>query len=265
MKILLVEDSDEQRSVFSLFLRTMGHEVVECCSAADVMLAEDCEVSLVDPLTYAFAADGKTVSFPVRSFSSFQAFGPRRTRDDFSGVDPLSAYTLSTPRSVGVGQSAMNILVDSEELVLRYVSGFGVAAAIHNDSQRFADSTIEADVRFDTTDSSIRSAMNIEWFFDSLNRYSLFVQHDVDSASLDFLVGGVNTRTSAPFTVDSNVTYRLRMETEGTSRVKGFIDDVMFFDVPVDLSGFPVRASPTLSGNAKAAPMDLRFDNLVVR
>ena len=68
MKILLVEDSDEQRSVFSLFLRTMGHEVVECCSAADVMLAEDCEVALVD--RHLPDGDGVTLacSLPGRVF-----------------------------------------------------------------------------------------------------------------------------------------------------------------------------------------------------
>ena len=74
--------------------------------------------------------------------------------DDFSAASPLLNYTVQTPRGP---QNTMDVLIAGEELVFHYTGGFGVAAAIHQNTYAINDTSISADVRFDTATSFIVS------------------------------------------------------------------------------------------------------------
>jgi len=46
--VLLVEDDPDQRRVFSLVMRSRGHEVIECATIAEARAAAPCDVAFVD-------------------------------------------------------------------------------------------------------------------------------------------------------------------------------------------------------------------------
>lgn len=187
--------------------------------------------------------------------------------EDFSSPNPLAAYTLLNPYADG----PLVIGIDNEALLYTNTSaGLGSAATVYNGTLEFRDTGLEADIRFERPDASLRSAMAIEWSDGApkKNRISWFFQLDEQRAYLFIRINGTDIApASTPVTILPNVTYRLRLEVNDNNRIKGYFNGVLIMDRSVDLSGLPLTLSPTFLGNSyPSTPLsNFRFDNALVR
>ena len=184
--------------------------------------------------------------------------------EDFSGADPLAQYTVFNYRD------PFSIFVENEELVYRQPGyGFSAAAALHNNALEFRDTSFEADLRFETSNSNLRTRMGIEWCTEPLfdHRIHWGLQHDEDVGAFEVFINGTNVTgvVTFPVTVEPNVTYRVRLDVEGNNKIKGYVDGNLIFDRTIDLSGLPQFMRPAFHGNSHAGSLDQHYDNAIIQ
>lgn len=208
--------------------------------------------------------------------------------EDFSGTDPLSAYTVDN----GVaGNEPYNISITNEELVLASTQRrFSVTDIMYNTAFDFRNSSFESNLRFDTPNALLRSASEIFWTsdptgsLDSHGQYfiALTLQLDERRVYLSWGLGAGNPRGNrwVPWVPSGpNEDYRVELEIEevpGTSRptilaLKGYVDgtEVIGFneeELGIDMSGFPPILYPSFRGATHASsPISHVYDDAVIR
>lgn len=187
--------------------------------------------------------------------------------EDFSGADPLADFTLENPPAPSGGQSAMTIGINDQALTFDHLSGFGVANALTATTHAFADTSVEAQVRIETSISpEPRGFAAIGWADGSTSQgYILFgLQLDEDRAYIFAGEGSVSDYAAASLAVAPNTTYLLRLGVTLPNLIEGYVDDQLVVSLVFDLSLFPAQMNLALGGNSYPS-LRLRHDNLVLR
>jgi hypothetical protein len=190
--------------------------------------------------------------------------------EDFSGTNPLTNYTVTNPWGSGPGFKSIGI--SNQQLAwVNNPAGGALASVIYNrQNLNVANTSLEADVQF-VTSAALRSNMGIGLFGDTSYpgvRIQLGLQLDDQRAALSVVndFGGINNTVSNGYPLAPNQTYRIRLEIEGATRVRGYIDGSLVVDVQQDLSSFPAQMFPGFVGNAYGwYPETQLYSNVIAR
>lgn len=185
--------------------------------------------------------------------------------DDFSGPSPLSKYIIENP-SPGP-HNPMVIAVNSGELTMDYITGFGVVGVNLGEKHAFLNTVIECDIRFESPlgfDS--RSSGGIAWVNGSsaTGYLAIGLQLDEDLVYIFAYDGAVSNLTAGFLPLDRGVNYRTRLEVEAPGTIKAYVNDVLVTSLAYDLSLLPAEMNPNMGANAQNT-LRIVHDNFLVR
>jgi hypothetical protein len=172
--------------------------------------------------------------------------------EDFSGPNPLGAYTVNNPISAGYSAYS-SISIINQTLVFRDSLGFAVANVVSNRTLNWQDSSLQSSIKF-ATNPALRNLMGIFWVSGTPGQsyISWDLQLDEKNAYLIIVLNGklLAFQPVAYPALQPNQSYVMRLDIEGNQKVRGYIDDVLVLTANVDLSGFPPLQNIAFGGDS---------------
>ena len=200
--------------------------------------------------------------------------------DDFSAPNPLAAYTVVNPLG---NNYPFTISTASQALVYTNTApGLAFALTAHNGLVAYRNTQFEADLRFNTDNTYLRSAMAIAWTSLSpvwSERIVMSLQLDEKRVVLGWGSGTSGADRRYAYPLQPNQTYRTVLAVEevaGVSRptilaFKGYVNGSLIFSetedsLGIDLSTLPSQLYPGFEGGSYPwSPVDQVYDNAIVR
>ncbi|GEM_PF-1264744 len=190
--------------------------------------------------------------------------------EDFSETNPLDAYIVNNPLSAGYSAYS-SISIINQTLVFRDSGGFAVANVVSNRTFDWQDSSLEGSVKF-ATNPALRNLMGIFWVSGTpgpgYSYISWDLQLDEKAAYLIIVLNGnlVAYQAVAYPALQPDRSYVMRLDIEGSQKVRGYINGVLELTADVDLSGFPPLQSIAFGGDSYYwYPVDQIFEYAVAR